>query len=46
MHGSFVPDSVVDFQKGEAYVAISIGMLGDIEAPKVRKTWTIQYSKP
>jgi len=46
IYGAFVPDSVVDFQKGEAYVTISISMPGETDSPRVRKTWIIQYSRP
>ena len=41
IHGAFVPDSVVDFQKGEVYVTISISMPGETDSPRVRKTWII-----
>ena len=46
IHGTFVPDSVVDFQKGEAYVLTSISIPGETNGAKARKTWIIQYAKP
>jgi len=46
IHGAFVPDSVVDFQRGEVWVHIFISVPCKIEALRVRKTWTIPYSKP
>jgi len=46
IHGAFVPDSIVDFQRGETWVPISVSIPGETEALGVRKTWTIWYSKP